>query len=239
MDMEEESPEEGARIRALYESDYTVTRGESWWNEPWSERNLRAVYYRHMQERVLIRGLNECRVELQPCEILDIGCGNGWVLRFLASLGAEPHNLHGVDLVEERIGFARHHSPRFQFSVADARELPFETDSFDVVCQFTALSSFTEDRNRAAFVREMLRVLRPGGYVLWFEITKDLPGARTRAVSASERTSMMANAYPVFQQDLFHRQTYRLARWPVLCMALEAFPLPKTNEFAILQKAGA
>lgn len=224
-------------IRSIYERHYSVELHPDWWGDPWSERNLRAVYYRHAQERAIIAALNEARLELAGADILDVGCGNAWVLRFLVNLRADPSRLHGIDLVPERIALARLQSPAaFDLRVGDATALPYDDSAFDVVCQFTALSSFTETDNRERFASEMARVLRPGGHVLWLEITRQLPGARTRAVPSEELRSLFPGFAVLHERPLFHRRTALLARWPALCSAVEHLPLEKTNALAVLRK---
>jgi trans-aconitate 2-methyltransferase len=73
--------------------------------------------------------------------ILDIGCGNG---KTTASIAPRVPNgsVLGVDASAEMIAFAKEHwtadHPNLQFSVADARHLPFKRE-FDVVVSFNAL----------------------------------------------------------------------------------------------------
>lgn len=228
---------EAQDIRSIYERRYSVELHPDWWGDPWSERNLRAVYYRHTQERAIIAALNEIGLELAGADILDVGCGNAWLLRFLVNLRADPSRLHGIDLVPERIELARLQSPAaFDLRVGDALALPYDDAAVDVVCQLTALSSFTETHNREQFASEMARVLRPGGHVLWLEITRQLPGALTRAVPRDELRSLFPGFEVLRERPLFHRRTPLLARWPALCSVVEHLPLAKTNAFAILRK---
>jgi len=52
---------------------------------------------------------------------------------------------------------------RVELADADARELPFASASFDLVVSSLALSNIRGAHGRAAALREMVRVLRPGG----------------------------------------------------------------------------
>ena len=96
--------------------------------------------------------------------VLDVGSGNGYVLSRYALSGALAH---GVDLTQAAIGLCRR---RFQlmglrgrFLVGNAESLPFETASFDCVCSMGVLHHTPDTRSA---VREVFRVLRPGGRLI-------------------------------------------------------------------------
>ena len=76
--------------------------------------------------------------------ILDVGCGAGKpLLRFL-QYGARPENLFGVDLLEDEINVARELAPHLHFEVADARQLPFEDGTMDLVLAIHPLQRDSE-----------------------------------------------------------------------------------------------
>lgn len=96
--------------------------------------------------------------------VLDVGCGNGYVLSRYAREGAHTF---GVDLTRAAVELSRR---RFElaglpgrFTVGSAEDLPFATDSFDCVCSMGVLHH-TPDTERA--VGEIRRVLRPGGRLI-------------------------------------------------------------------------
>lgn len=92
--------------------------------------------------------------------VLDVACGTG----VLACAAAERVGLGGavvgLDPNEEMLAVARRKSAQIEWRAGRAESLPFPDESFDaVVSQFGFM--FFEDRPAA--LREMLRVLRPGG----------------------------------------------------------------------------
>jgi len=94
-------------------------------------------------------------------KVLDVGCGNGYVLSRYARQGAE---VTGVDLTGTAIDLSRR---RFAlenlpgtFLETDGETLPFPDNSFDIVCSMGVLH---HTANPAPMVSEMHRVLRPGG----------------------------------------------------------------------------
>jgi SAM-dependent methyltransferase len=91
--------------------------------------------------------------------LLDAGCGTGFNLVALASLGRAA----GIDLSPEAIRFCRERGVRS--ARASLLALPFPAATFDVVTSFDVVYHDWVPDDRAA-VAEMARVLRPGGALL-------------------------------------------------------------------------
>lgn len=102
--------------------------------------------------------------------VLDVGCGDGTYAIAAALRGAD---VTGVDARAEMLSAARRRATDSGATVrleqADASSLPYEDDSFDVVIAVTVLC-FVADPSRA--VREMARVLRPGGRLVLGELNR-------------------------------------------------------------------
>jgi ubiquinone/menaquinone biosynthesis C-methylase UbiE len=92
--------------------------------------------------------------------VLDVACGTGVLAREIARRVGPSGAVVGVDVNEGMLAVARRNAPRIEWRQGRAEALPFDDDGFDhVVCQFALM--FFEDRRAA--IREMTRVLRPGG----------------------------------------------------------------------------
>jgi demethylmenaquinone methyltransferase / 2-methoxy-6-polyprenyl-1,4-benzoquinol methylase len=96
--------------------------------------------------------------------ILDVATGTGMVARALAARGAE---VIGLDQSEAMLGTARESLPealrsRVTFVTGQAEHLPYEAASFDALT-FTYLLRYVDDP--AATMRELARVLKPGGRI--------------------------------------------------------------------------
>src|SRR5438874_13325412 len=128
-------------------------------------------------ERALLRALADAGVGLEGARVLDVGCGSGYFLHRFREYGAGE--CHGIDLVEERIAAGRDRYPTLDLRVGSATDLPFADGEFDLVTQFTCLSSILDADVRLAAAREMRRVA--GGWVLSFDMRGlRLPGRRSK-----------------------------------------------------------
>jgi ubiquinone/menaquinone biosynthesis C-methylase UbiE len=122
------------------------------------------------RERVLVRSLHRRGFSnLGSVKILEVGCGSGNELARLVSLGATTSLLSGVDLRPDAIALAGERVPGADLRVADAAALPYPDGMFDIVCQFTALSSMRSAEMRQKVATEMVRVARPGGVIVSYD----------------------------------------------------------------------
>lgn len=102
-------------------------------------------------------------------DALELGCGAGDVSAFLAA--DRGFRVVGGDVDPEQVTLARaRHGEvvRLRFAVVDACSLDFDAGTFDLVVSQNVFHHIP-DWQRA--VREIARVLRPGGHVLWLDVT--------------------------------------------------------------------
>src|SRR3954453_15371757 len=135
--------------------------------EYWEPANLCISQSR---ERAALALLHEAGLlPLTGSRVLDVGCGDGAVLREMLRYGASVEDLSGIDLLPERIDRARALTPGARLEVGDARELPFEGAPHDVVLAFTLLSSVVDATARRKVASELARVTKRGGVVLVYD----------------------------------------------------------------------
>jgi SAM-dependent methyltransferase len=102
-----------------------------------------------------------CRAIAKPePRILDVGCGTGANLQMLGGYGVAE----GVDVSEEALEFCRARGLA-QVKHGAAESLPWEDASFDLVTGLDVVEHLDDD---LAGLKEMARVLRPGGRALLF-----------------------------------------------------------------------
>src|SRR3954451_4071700 len=98
-------------------------------------------------------------VELAGREVVDIGCGDGSLVR---ALGARGASVAGVEGSEEAGARAYARGPAGRYLVGSADALPLEDGSVDACLMMRSLHHVPPDAMGAAFA-ELHRVLRPGG----------------------------------------------------------------------------
>lgn len=92
-------------------------------------------------------------------KILDIGCGNGKYL----SIRAKDCEIHACDPCAALVTIAQRKHPSASIVEANGLCLPYDTNSFDAVMSIAVLHHVSTFERRCDFLREMIRVLKPGG----------------------------------------------------------------------------
>lgn len=105
-------------------------------------------------------------------EILEVAPGPGYVSIELAKLGA--YRITGLDVSESFVKIARKNAESagvdVDFRLGNASEMPFGDSQFDFVFCSAAFKNFTDP---VGALREMRRVLKPGGKALIVDLRKD------------------------------------------------------------------
>lgn len=108
--------------------------------------------------------------------ILDVGCGNGYST--LEYARRTKNQVVGLDysepMIEAAIRYHSAHHPEtgnIKFLVGDARHLPFEDDSFDIVVMQRCLINIPDREEQKKAADEVHRVLESGGKFLLAEVT--------------------------------------------------------------------
>jgi len=94
--------------------------------------------------------------------VLDVGCGSGWLSRRIGKTVSEGR-LVGMDISDEMIRIARRNSAdqhNLMFIVGEVAEIPWQPDFFSHVISVESAYYWP---NPAAGIKEIFRVLRPGG----------------------------------------------------------------------------
>lgn len=102
-------------------------------------------------------------------DIVEVACGTGQGLGCLSRIAG---SLEAGDYSEKMLSIARkHYGNRILLRQFDAQDMPFPDKSKDVIILFEAIYYIADAEK---FVRECLRILRPGGTVLIATANKDL-----------------------------------------------------------------
>lgn len=127
-------------------------------------------------DRANIRALRHLRLNREEARILDVGCGSGQSLLFFLRLGFRSGNLAGVDVNGERIAVAMAELPNVDFRCESATNMSYDTATFDLVCESTMFVQLTDEQMAREIAREMVRVTKPGGFLLLTDWRYGKPG---------------------------------------------------------------
>ena len=100
--------------------------------------------------------------------ILDVGCGTGRWLRRYQDLGLSAT---GVDATTPMLRLARGLGTITPVVVGEAQRLPFKDAHFDLISDVTVVQHIPASFQTEA-VREMARVLKPGGHMILMELIR-------------------------------------------------------------------
>jgi ubiquinone/menaquinone biosynthesis C-methylase UbiE len=135
---------------------------------------------------------------VQPGDrVLDVGCGTGYLVRMLATAVGPAGSAVGVDAAPEMVAYARsrpHTNANTTFEVGSAAALSLPDSSFDVVVSSLTMHHLAAEDQLPA-VREMRRVLKPGGRLLIAEFHAPA-GHGWRLLLGPTGLAQMAHAVP-------------------------------------------
>ncbi len=148
-------------------------------------------------------------------EILELGCGDG---RATYPLICNGFRVRGIDTDDEALERARRAIPEGRWEHARAEQLPLPDACVDAVLSAQAFHRF----DRAAAMREVLRVLRPGGMVaIWWKYPMYDDLSRTEAEAALRELGVeppsywLTSGFKEFYAAQFSDHVLRVLPWRV------------------------
>jgi SAM-dependent methyltransferase len=222
------------RLRRVYAERHL--RGDDQRYAPYEAANL---FRLQSLEREIARVL--LGVDMLPLgsrTALDVGCGGGWWLRQLLRWGADPEQIYGVDVLPDAVTAAARVHPAVRIARAGADALPFRTGGYDLVSQFTVFSSILDAGVRRRAAGEMLRVLKPGGLVLWYDFTVNPTNRDTRGIGIREAARLFPGCAVEARRVTLAPPLTRLIapRSWLAAHALERLPLLRTHLLLLARK---
>jgi SAM-dependent methyltransferase len=140
--------------------------------------------------------------------VLDVATGDGWLLAWLLDTVQAPAGGVGVDLrpldfaaLDEASVFNR---PDVEFAQMDAQTMDFEDGSFDTVAIASSLHHLADPQ---AVLRDMLRVLAPGGHLVIVEMYRDhQDGPQLTHIMMHHWWANIDSAHGITHNETFTRQ---------------------------------
>jgi ubiquinone/menaquinone biosynthesis C-methylase UbiE len=225
---------EEIRIKSVYAKRRGASR-YSWFNAGY------LFYIQQLERRIVAILQAEGFDDLNDKKILEVGCGHGKWIREFIKWGASPSNLTGIDLLPDRIEKARQLCPQgVELLCGNASKLPFDDDSFELVVQFTVFSSILDSDMKNGLASEMVRVVKRGGRILWYDFFVNNPkNSDTRGISRGEIARLFPDCRIRLHKVSLVPPLSRLLTpysW-LACYALERLRLFNTHYLGTIQKS--
>ena len=122
-------------------------------------------FYIELKANLIIKIAKKYFSRPKSINILDLGSGIGLTDHHLSAFF---DNLHGVDVEEDVVKKAAAYNPKVKYSIYDSRNLPFENNSLEMVFAINVMHHVPPDQWKS-IVKEMHRVVKPGGIAAVFE----------------------------------------------------------------------
>ena len=207
--------------------------------EKWSSLNLGNKVIEQEKLDELKEILDESNLKLFDKQILDIGCAGGGTMRLSLKLGAKEKNIHGIDIREERVVEAKENFINSNISVMDARKLNYPDEYFDIIIIFTLLSSILSTKYRIQISKEINRLLKPNGYVLYYDFRYGNPFNRNvRKVSYQDIEQIFPKMNKKLRLITLLPPFARILKGPAIKLYpyLSKFSLLKTHYLGLFKK---
>jgi len=223
------------RIKKAYNKRKIQQKGKLY-----SYFNKGNLYIVQSRERIILDLLREFNFsKLSDKKILDIGCGDGGELRNFIKYGAKPKYLYGIDLLEDRIEIAEDVSPNINFKYGNASNLPYEDKFFDIVLQFTVFTSILKKGIKKDIAKEMLRVLKKEGIIIWYDFRYNNPrNPVVKGIKKKEIVNLFPNCKFTFRRVTLAPPIVRFIapRSWLLCYLFEKLSFLCTHYLVIIRK---
>jgi ubiquinone/menaquinone biosynthesis C-methylase UbiE len=176
-------------------------------------------------------------LDVRERDVLDVGCGEGWLVRRLSSAGARAVGLDPLPVALERARRDDASAPPGRYIEGRAEALPFRDACFDAVVFFNSLHHVPVESLDVA-LGEAARVLRPGGVVYVQEPLARGPFFEL-ARAVEDETEVRAAAQNALAQAAAGRFAQRLRRDGVIATWLADFEAFRARMLSVDPARGA
>jgi len=171
------------------------------WNAKFRAQNRKLPDANTRQASMVVEWIK--RLGQMDLDILEVGCGSGWLCQQLVAFG----RVTGTDLSNDVLVRAEGELRKVAFFAGDFLELDFPSSNFDIVVSLEVLAHIS-DQN--AFVEKIARLLRPGGYLMlatqnrfvlerWTDVSPKALGQIRRWVDAKTLKRLLSRHFEIVE----------------------------------------
>jgi ubiquinone/menaquinone biosynthesis C-methylase UbiE len=137
------------------------------WNESAKRTNdlFQQIHFSNIQsdsyESITHEILYYCS-DVKKGKFLEVGCGNGLLLRNFVTVFSE---VYGVDLSDELVEVAKKEVPQAKIFISEGKNLNFPDNTFDCAVANSIYQYFPDEKYALEVTQEMLRVVKRGGKI--------------------------------------------------------------------------
>ena len=175
---------------------------------------------------------------LKNKKVLGIGTGSGQWLWDLKKWGAEERNLSAIDLNEDLIKNVKSKFPTADIRGGNAEVLPWRRNTFDLIIQSTVFTSILDDKTKKTAAKEMTRVLKANGMILWYDFFYNNPmNPSVRGIKKNEIKHLFPNCRIKFKRITLAPPITRFLapKSLFLCRILQRLSIFNTHYLAIIK----
>lgn len=160
----------------------------------YSALNLSYLFAIQQRQRSFVKLLRDAGITtLGKMKILEIGSGQGDVIQELTFQRLNSSQLHGVELITDRVKVANERFPGVNFIVGDGQKLPYSNQKFDIVLQYTVFSSILDEKIKYQIANEMQRVVKNNGMIIWYDFWLNPSNPQTKGIGKQEIKVLFPN----------------------------------------------
>lgn len=142
-------------------------------------------------------------------------------------------------MLEDRIEIAKSTNPNINFKCGNATHLPYKDEYLDIVIQFTVFTSIFREEDKKDIAKEMIRVLKKEGIILWYDFSYNNPrNPDVKGIKKKEIVNLFPNCEFTFKRVTLAPPLVRFIapRSWLLCYLLEKLSFLCTHYLVIIRK---